>query len=322
VGYDRDHKDTGVSYSWSVSGGSFSSPAAASGEFYSFTPAAGTSTVTVSVTGNSYITGQSVTKTATTQVVCYEGTAVAGAAWGLGQRLLHHGPGQYATGGSGYGWSLGSFGGYEVWRVDHKNIYTISGNAFSGFDEPGVIWIQEDRNGNGIPDEMWYELKGSQDYVAKGLNRRYAVTYIDTNAETSTIDTKLIYWVDAWGRAGTWLSRWHTSWPSRITFTGTLLGDKGQTVPTPLLSNLWGYVDISGPSSGHGPAGDMHPPNEYPVHRAIRANGSSATLTDVRFIKVSTAVFERTQLFGDKSTEIYSADFLGQQTDFPLPEDS
>jgi hypothetical protein len=318
VGYGRDHKDTGVSYSWSVSGGSFSSPASASGEFYSFTPtAARTSTVTVQVTG------QSIIKTATTEVECHEGAAAGGASWGLGQRLLHHGPGQYAVAGSGYGWSLGSFGGYEVWRVDHKSIYTISGNAFAGWDEPGTVWIQEDRNNNGIPDEMWYELKGSHDSVPGGLHRRYAVTYIDTSVETTTIDTKLIYWMDAWGRAGTWDSKWHTSWPSRITFTSTLLGaETGRTPGSLLGSSLWGYVDISGPSSGHGPPGDIHKPYEFPIHRAIRADGSSVALTDVRFIKVHTAVFERTQLFGDKSTEIYSADFLGQQTDFPLPEDS
>jgi hypothetical protein len=324
VGYGRDHKDTGVTYSWSASGGSFSSPASASGEFYSVTPtAAGTTTVTVQVTGQSYITGQPVTKTATTDVVCHEGTVPAGAAaWGLGQKLLQPGPGQYAVAGSGYGWSLGSFGGYEVWRVNHKNIYTISGNAFAGWDEPGTVWIQEDRNGNGIPDEMWYELKGSQDYVTNGLNRRYAVTYIDTSVETSTIGSKLIYFVDARGRAGTWLSQWHTSWPPRITFTGTLLGDSGGKVPDEMCSGLWGYVDVSGPSSGHGPAGDIHKPNEFPIHRAIRANGSSVALTDVRFIKVSTAVFTNTSYFNDKSTEIYSADFLGKQTDFPLPEDS
>jgi hypothetical protein len=325
VGYDRSHKDTGVTYSWSVSGGSFSSPASGTAEFFSFTPtAAGTSTITVSVTGNNYITGQPVSKTATTQVVCYNGAVSAGAAaWGLGQKLLQPGPGQYATAGSGYGWSLGSFGGYEVWRVNHQNIYTISGNAFSGWDEPGVVWIQEDRNNNGIPDETWYELKGSQDYVAKGLNRRYAVSYIDTNDEQSGIGSRLIYFVDARGRAGTWLSQWHTSWPSRITFTGTLLGDSGGKVPDDnTCSALWGYVDVSGPASGHGPPGDIHKANEYPVHRAIRADGSSVTLTDVRFIKVHTAVFTNTSYFNDKSTEIYSADYLGKQTDFPLPEES
>jgi hypothetical protein len=73
IGYDRAHHDTGeTSYTWSVSGGYYSTPSTGSGEFFSYTPtAAGTSTVTVTVTGKSYVTGVSITKTATTEVVCY-----------------------------------------------------------------------------------------------------------------------------------------------------------------------------------------------------------------------------------------------------------
>jgi hypothetical protein len=333
VGYDRDHKDTGVSYSWSVSCGSFSSPATDTSEFYSFTPtAAGTTTITVTVTGNNYITGTPVTKTATTQVVCYTGAVSSGASWSLGQRLLHHAPGQYATGGSGYGWSLGSFGGYEVWRVDHQAVYNITGNAFSGWAEPGVIWIQEDRNGNGVPDEMWYELKGSVDYLPSAnrpISRRHAITYIDdkgveTRYNSGGQPSLRKYWVDSRGRAGLWASYWHKDWPERITFTGTLLGDAVSKMPGGATggSELWGYVDVYGPAAGHGPAGDIHKVYEFPIHRAMRADGSAITLTNVSFIKVHTAELRRTSTFGDISTEVYSADYLGRQTDFPLPEES
>jgi hypothetical protein len=59
------------------------------------------------------------------------------------------------------------------------------------------------------------------------------------------------------------------------------------------------------------------------VNAAMDAAGSPVTLTDVRFIKVQTAVFRYGGLFGDVSTEVYDADFLGHQADgFPLPEDS
>jgi hypothetical protein len=327
VGYDREFKDTGVSYSWSVSGGSFSSPASAVGEYYSFTPTAvGTSTITVTVTGNSYITGQPVTKTATTQVVCYSGQVSAGAAWSLGQRILHHAPGQYAIGGNGYGWSMGSFGGYEVWRVEHKSSYIIKGNGFAGWAEPGVIWLQEDRNGNGVPDEMWYELTGSGDYYPEKrqrVNRRHAITYINDYGLEASGDNSRKYWVDSRGRAGLWSSDWHNTWPERITFTGTLLGNASSIVPDGSgLGDCWGYVDIYGPAAGHGPPDDLHPNYEFPIHRAIRSDGSSITLSNVSFIKVHTGELCKTDVFGDKSTEISSADYLGQQTDFPLPEDN
>jgi hypothetical protein len=330
VGYDRDHKDTGVSYSWSVSGGSYTT--SSNGEFCHFTaPAAGTSTATVTVTGNNYITGQPVQKTATTTVVCYappgqESPPVAGAGK-HNMVYLHHGPGQYAAGGSGYGWSLGSWGGYEVWRVNHQAVYNIRGNPFSNWNEPGVIWVQEDRNGNGITDEMWYELKGSEDYVPQAqrrLNRRYAVTWIDAHGSEDVRGSRRIYWADAWGRAGMWGSAWNPQWPERFTFTGTLIGDPGGRIPKGGYGNgYWGYVDVCDPSGkGHGPTGDIHPFDEFPIHRAVKADGSSVTLTNVRFIKVQTAVFCNDRVFGDLSTEIYSADYLGTQTDFPLPENS
>jgi hypothetical protein len=38
LGYDRTYQDTGVSYAWSVSSGSFSSPASGSGEFLQLHP--------------------------------------------------------------------------------------------------------------------------------------------------------------------------------------------------------------------------------------------------------------------------------------------
>ena len=337
VGYDRNHKDLGASYSWSVSGGSFSSPASATGEFYSFTPTNyGTSTVTVSVTGNNYITGQPITTTATTQVVCHNGTVSGGTAWTLGtvaggsQRMLHHAPGQYATGGSGHGWSLGSFGGYEVWRVSHQSTYYIRGNPFAGWSEPGVIWVQEDGNGNGIPDEMWYELKGAVDSSADTsgrLARRHAVTYMN-DGETGTqadqagfeamgkyADPRK-YWADSRGRAGLWGSFWYSKWPHRITFTGTLLGNPNSIMPTNAINASGGYVDSE--YGANGAANDYN----FPINRAIRADGSPITLKNVSFIKVHTGELCRSSVFGDKSTEIYSADYLGVQTDFPLPEDS
>jgi hypothetical protein len=62
--------------------------------------------------------------------------------------------------------------------------------------------------------------------------------------------------------------------------------------------------------------------DEFPIKRAIRADGTPITLTNVRFIKVQTACFGYGSIFDDLSTEVYSADFLGKQTDFPLPEES
>ncbi|MDR3123840.1 MAG: bacterial Ig-like domain-containing protein [Treponema sp.] len=318
VGYDRLHRDTGASYSWSVSGGAFSSPATATGEFYRFTPTApGTSTVTVQVTGNNYITSQPVTVTATTELVCF--TEAAGQSAAPDFKLMHTGPGQYVTGGAGYGWSLGSGGGYEVWGVEHRSQYWIRGNGFGGWVEPGVVWVQEDRNANNIPDEMWYELTGSEDTGTyhSWMTRRYAIYYIDASDVSDPMyDSRgrlypYIYWADSKGRAGMTTSNWPADWPAWKAFTFTQLRDPGDIIPYMPFADcdgLWGYVDTAS--------------DTFPINRAIRADGSPITLSAVKFIKVQSATFDYVCGFGDRSTEIYAADFLGYQTDFPLPEDS
>jgi hypothetical protein len=81
IGYNDDNTDAGVTYNWSVSGGSYSGVPSANGETYAFTPkATGSYTVTVSVSGRDYITGSNVTKSASTEVVCYSGTVSGGTA--------------------------------------------------------------------------------------------------------------------------------------------------------------------------------------------------------------------------------------------------
>ena len=65
--------------------------------------------------------------------------------------------------------SLGSFGGYITVKMpkEIKNRkgydFGIIGNPFSGSSEPGIVWVSEDANGNGKADDVWYELKGSDE---------------------------------------------------------------------------------------------------------------------------------------------------------------
>ncbi|MBQ7698276.1 MAG: cell surface protein, partial [Paludibacteraceae bacterium] len=73
--------------------------------------------------------------------------------------------------------SLGSWGGYIVFGFDHEIINVpgaydlkILGNAtyamsnpndttaLGGSSEPGVVMVSRDDNGNGLPDDKWYEL--------------------------------------------------------------------------------------------------------------------------------------------------------------------
>jgi hypothetical protein len=324
LGYNADHSDAGASYSWTVSGDSGSrtyETTGNGGEMLRVTPkTAGTYTITVAVTGRDYA-GSTTTKTATTELVCYAAPLPKET---FNSPLRNFGPGQFATGGNGYGWSLGSAGGYEIWTVDHQASYEIRGNPFIGWEEPGVVWMQEDNNGNGLPDEMWHELRGGDDDDPAWRNyitRRYAVTYVKGDGTPAQhwrvssnagvyVDPRVAYWIDSKGRTGMVPGGFPNAWGVTgdwATYTCTLLRDNGQIATGEYggLSAMYGYADASN--------------SVFHVKDAMRADGVPANLSAVKFIKVQTGVFRYGGIFGDVSTEIKYADGLGQQSDFPDP---
>ena len=55
--------------------------------------------------------------------------------------------------------SLGSWGGYIIFGFDHQiengsgADFKITGNAFAGNAEPGIVMVAADDNQNGLPDD-------------------------------------------------------------------------------------------------------------------------------------------------------------------------
>ena len=91
--------------------------------------------------------------------------------------------------------TLGGYGGYIVVGFDHTIVnrpgeydFKILGNAFyandnprpdaplGGSSEPGIVMVSVDTNGNGVPDDEWYELAGSE-YYKKETLKNYEITY-------------------------------------------------------------------------------------------------------------------------------------------------
>jgi hypothetical protein len=183
----------------------------------------------------------------------------------------------------------------------------------------------EDRNGNGLPDETWYELKGGDDvnpaYQAL-ITRRYSLSYYKIGDETTVNEFNqtigAIGWVDAKGRTGVMGGGWPSLWGVSgdwVTYTCTLLRDNDDIVSSNYtdLKDWAGYVDVQS-SNGNFPS------HTFSVAHAMRADGSPAHLSQVKFIKVQTAVFRYGGTFGEISTEIVDATNMDDQSGgFPDP---
>ncbi|MCI1681735.1 MAG: cell surface protein [Bacteroides sp.] len=217
--------------------------------------------------------------------------------------------------------SLGGFGGYIIVGFDHSipktdNTYdfSIQGNAFNGSSEPGIVWVMQDTNNNGLPDDEWYELKGSET-GKEGTLQDYAVTYYrpsgkgmsvqwtDSEGETGKIDYLLDYhaqdyYYPLWIQEGTYTLR-GTRLESRNIIEGNIWKNQ---------SYDWGYVDNYGTdmTSGAGSIDGSGQQNGFKIANAIYRDGSSIDLKYIDFIKVQVGVNAKSGPIGEISTEVFS----------------
>lgn len=247
--------------------------------------------------------------------------------------------------------TLGGWGGYVLFGFDHMvpniadaNDFIVLGNAFysatgeeeegrrGGSCEPGIVLVSYDANGNGQPDDEWYELAGSE-YANKSTLRNYAVTYYrpdlgheatPSQVTPSLIDTTYIRWQDNRAQEG-YLSQlsFHTQpyfpeWldADSLTFTGVRLPDNyrdesGVGTNYVLYSFPWGYAD------NHPNTSELA---ELDIDWAVRADGSPAELLGIHFVKVYTGVHQQCGWIGETSTEIIGAIDLHCHTALSMPD--
>ena len=214
--------------------------------------------------------------------------------------------------------SLGAWGGYIVIKLNTSipNIggfnFAIAGNNFDSSNEPGIVWVMQDKNGNGLPDEEWYELQGSY-YGKEGFEKDYWVTYYRPDAKGNT------YWIDKNGDEGyvNWIGSHHSQdfyypeWVTADSYTlhGSRLPLRAEQNPaTGIWSNLpfdWGYVDNSGEdSSVLNINGNSVIVNKFRLYDAVDEQGKSVALEEIDFIKVQTAINGSIGILGENSTEV------------------
>lgn len=196
--------------------------------------------------------------------------------------------------------SLGGWGGYVTFGFDHAvenkegmdiqilgNAFYQSGSETYGSSEPGIVLVSRDDNHNGLPDDKWYELKGSL-YDDPNTVHSFTRTYTRAGDTLQNAFHKQPYypqWIDA----------------EQITFTGAKLPSQTETVNTQLVQRIleYGYVDNK-------PNKDIEG-TSFDISWAVDANGHPVHLPNVDFIRVYTAVDEVLPMTGELSTEIAGA---------------
>ncbi|MDE6018375.1 MAG: hypothetical protein K2G85_06145 [Muribaculaceae bacterium] len=235
--------------------------------------------------------------------------------------------------------SLGSFGGYITVGFDHevKNSngdydFAIFGNAFfgatgsGGSNEPGIVYVMEDTNTNGLPDDTWYELRGS-DYYQPSTIHDYSVTYFRPASPAMPVE-----WHDNLGNSGSiaYLKAFHKQdyyYPAWIkedsyTLSGTKLPARTETDPeTGLISNnpyAWGYADNMGEDNIA--LDGMPQANRFRIADAVNSEGNTVKLRSISFVKVQTAILNNAGILGEVSTEVFGFyDLMTNPDDTAVP---
>ena len=224
--------------------------------------------------------------------------------------------------------SLGAYGGYITFHFDHpianvkgeKDLY-IKGNTFAaseyqgrkgGSSEPGIVMVSQDANGNGLPDDPWYELSGSADVDSVGkVIYGYQISY-----ERS--DMQNVPWTDNQGasgyveRNGFHQQEYFPMWlPSPLKFKGTLLPRNGYNVGTSdqpywfQFAFRYGYVDNLGNNDLEGCSFD--------IGWAVDAQRKPVHLSYIDFVRVYCAENQTCGWLGETSTELSGAEDLHLQ---------
>lgn len=231
--------------------------------------------------------------------------------------------------------SLGAWGGYVVFGFDHPVVnvrgeydFKIYGNAFKatqasdgGSCEPGIVMVSYDENGNGEPDDKWFEIAGSE-YGKTTTIQDYKLTYYRTpvdhvavpdEKDKHIIDNHYIRWEDNKGQTGYVTKNVFNSqsyWPEwlegdSLIFYGTRLPDNaedqsGNGTYYVLTFFEYGYVDNQPNTEDPG----------FKIEWAVDENGNSVNLPAIHFIKIYNAMNQNCGWLGETSTEVCGGEDL------------
>ena len=194
--------------------------------------------------------------------------------------------------------------------MEGQRDFAVWGNAFENNAEPATVWVSQDANNNGLPDDEWYELKGSE-YDNLATIHNYQITY------TYAGEKQAVVWTDNHEQTGEvkrlkyhkqeYFPLWLTA-QQTLTFTGCRLPDNAY------LSTLEGSQAYLLPAFDYGYADNL--PNEnaegcsFDIAWAVDKEGNPVKLDKVDFIRCQNAMNQWCGSIGETSTEITGAEDL------------
>ncbi len=203
--------------------------------------------------------------------------------------------------------SLGGFGGYIIVGFRHSiGDFKIKGNAFSNSggasNEPGIVYVMQDVNFNGLPDDEWYQLRASETDAETTVDD-YAITYYRPEAPNSPVK-----WIDGSGIEGeiAYMEAFHKqdsyypSWISDDSYT--LRGTKVAVTTERNAAGQWFSYPLKGGYADN--IGDNN--DTFYMSDAMFADHTPVDLMYIDFIKIQTGAMGQCGILGEISTEVVS----------------
>lgn len=227
--------------------------------------------------------------------------------------------------------SLGGFGGYIILGFENPCLndaanpygidFTIFGNTFAGASEPGIVWVMNDENLNGMPDDTWYEIAGSNYHSSKTVHD-YRITYYKTSSRD-------VVWSDNMNGSGIIHANTYNLqeyYPSGALFPGYPVDSvsfEGTKIEVSINDTDPAYLSIAPPAFGYADnhpkksgVNLFHPDNPYSpevegaggdpfdISWAVDRDGNYVDLESVHFVKVATGCRMVLNHLGEISTDV------------------
>lgn len=232
--------------------------------------------------------------------------------------------------------SLGDWGGYIIFGFDHaiinkpglRDFKITSSTAKSNNTRPGVIMVSMDTNGNGLPDDEWYEIAGSEHMHVQTWHN-ISMTYYKPTVDTSTppqYGDPYLQWNDSRGNTGWILYKMpnmgaeakYPMWYTNLNYPGSEVSITFEGLTklrsTIVMNGMYPdqYSDANYNPFAYGYACNQPDSNEkgtaIDISWAVDKLGNYVELPAINFVKVYTGTFkDRGGMYGEADTDIRQA---------------